>query len=193
MHRREWAGVHSAALVATLYLTLPTSGQVRTVNPNPQNPGDTVLVECVGGSVIHELQAAYLWGQFVPGGAFAVVDSHSVVGREGQLDSFQVTASGSYFVTTRNTVGQSCAPTSPVQVVLDVEPGPTDTSGPDPVVSWSLFSPSGARVREFRASGIYFVKIVRRSGHVEQRKVPFVRGVGPLVQVHDWYPSKTSQ
>ena len=192
MHRREWAGVPSAALVAALYLTLPTSGQVRTVNPNPQNPGDTVIVECVGSSVIHELQAAYLWRQLVPGGAFAVIDSHSVVGREGQLDSFQVNTSGSYLVTTRNTAGESCAPPSPVRVVLE-EPEPTPPSGPYPVVSWSLFSPSGARVREFRASGIYFAKIVRRSGHVEQRKVPFVRGIGPLVQVRDWYPSKTSQ
>jgi hypothetical protein len=177
--------------VATLYLTLPNSGQVRIPNPNPQNPGDTVIVECVGGTEIHTLQRAYLWVQPLQGGAFAVVDSHMVVGKEGQPDSFHVATSGSYMVTTRNDVGESCAPTSPVRVVLE-EPG-GGPPPPDPVVSWNLFSPTGARVRDFKASGVYFVKIVRSSGHVEERKVPFVRGIGPLVQVHDWYSSKPSR
>jgi hypothetical protein len=112
---------------------------------------------------------------------------------EGRPDSFRVLVSGNYFVTTRNSVGRSCAPTSPVKVLLEtVLTGvPTDAAS-DPVTSWTLFSPLGARVRDFSASGVYFAKLLRRSGRVERQKVPFVRGIGPLVRVRDWYPAKIS-
>ena len=127
-------------------------------------------------------------------GGFAVVDSHSVVGWEGKPDSFKVSLTGSYYVTTRNTVGQSCAPTSPIRVVVDnVLTGVEAEAANDPVVSWTLFSPLGARVREFRATGVYFAKLVRQSGRVTRQKVPFIRGVGPLVRVSDWYKPKMSR
>jgi hypothetical protein len=187
--------MHTAALVATLYITLPSTGQYRTINTNPLDPGDSILVECVGGPAIRGLQSVYLWGQRLQGGGFAIVDSHRVVGKEGQPDSFLITRSGNYFVTARNTVGQSCAPTSPVTVMLEptLTDVPTSAEAEDPVVSWTLFSPLGAKVREFRASGVYFAKLVRRSGRVERQKVPFVRGLGPLVRVRDWYPPKMSK
>lgn len=194
MHRREWAGMHTAALVATLYFTLPSTGQYRYVDTTGEDQGDTLHVECVGGPVIHELQTAYLWGATLKGGGFAVIDSHSVVGMEGRPDSFNVRLSGNYYVTTRNNVGQSCAPASPVTILLEttLTGVPTDAAN-DPVVSWTLFSPLGAKVRDFRASGVYFAKLVRRSGHTERRKVPFVRGQGALVRVSDWYTPKMSR
>jgi hypothetical protein len=70
---------------------------------------------------------------------------------------------------------------------------PASPAADDPVVSWTLFSPLGARVREFRASGVYFAKVVRRSGRTERQKVPFLRGIGPLVRVRDWYTPKMSR
>ena len=194
MHRREWAGMHTAALVATLYFTLPSTGQNRYMQYDPNNPGDSLRVECVGGPAIHGLKTVYLWGALLRGGGFAVVDSHSVVGKEGKPDSFKVALSGSYYVTTRNSIGLSCAPSSPVRVVL--EPVPTDVptqAATDPVVAWTLFSPLGAKVREFRASGIYFAKLLRRSGRIDRQKIPFVRGIGPLVRVRDWYTPKMSR
>jgi hypothetical protein len=194
MHRREWAGMHTAALVATLYFTLPSTGQNRYTQYNPDDPRDSLRVECVGGPAIHGLKTAYLWGAMLGGGGFAVRDSHSIVGKEGKPDSFKVLVSGNYFVTTRNSINQSCAPSSPVRVIL--EPVLTDVpteAAADPVVSWTLFSPLGAKVREFRASGVYFAKLVRRSGRVVRQKVPFVRGIGPLVRVSDWYVPKMSR
>ena len=180
MHRRGLASVLNVTMAVTLYFTVPSSGKTS--------------VDCNNGPVVHGIRAAYLWGQGMGGGGYAVVDSHSVVGREGFPDSFQVNATGNYFVTTRNNIGTSCAPGSPVSVVVGDPTGvPTSAqSASDPVVNWALFSPLGAKVKEFRASGVYFAKIVRRSGHVEQRKIPFVRGIGPLVQVRDFYPAKLS-
>jgi hypothetical protein len=193
MHRREWAGMHTAALVATLYFTLPSTGQYRSVS-TPDYLGDTLHVDCLGGPAIHGLQKAYLWGQMLRGGGFAVVDSHSVVGNEGKPDSFKVLVSGNYYVTTRNNVGQSCAPASPVKVILEsVLTGVPTDAATDPVISWTLFSPWGAKVRDFRASGVYFAKLFRRSGRVERQKVPFLRGIGPLVRVSDWYTPKMSR
>lgn len=193
MHGRKWAGMHTtAALAATLLITLPSTGQKRTVVPNPSNPADSIQVECAGGPAIRGLQTVYLWGQSLSGGGFAVVDSHRVVGMEGRADSFVVTKSGNYFVTTRNTVGKSCAPDRPLTVILG---SPTDvpvSEANDPVVSWTLFSPLGAKVREFRATGVYFAKLIRRSGRIDRQKVPFIRGLGPLVRVRDWYPPKMS-
>jgi hypothetical protein len=194
MHRREWAGMHTAALVATLYFTLPSTGQYRYTQYDPEDPKDSLHVECVGGPAIHGLKTTYLWGALLKGGGFAVRDSHSVVGREGQPDSFKVLVSGSYYVTTRNNIGQSCAPVSPIRIILEsVLTGVPTEAAADPVVSWSLFSPLGAKVREFKASGIYFAKLVRRSGRVIRQKVPFVRGIGPLVRVSDWYVPKMSR
>jgi hypothetical protein len=181
MYRRGLAGLLNASLAVTLYFTVPGSGKTAS--------------DCIGGGpALHGIRAAYLWGQGMGGGGFAVVDSHSVVGKEGQPDSFQVNATGSYFVTTRNNIGTSCAPGSPVSVVVGDPTGVpvTAQSAADPVVRWALFSPLGAKVKEFRASGIYFARIERRSGHVEQRKIPFVRGIGPLVQVRDFYQAKLS-
>src|SRR5258705_7096763 len=188
MHRREWAGMHTAALVATLYFTLPSTGQHRYMQYSPEDPKDSLHVECLGGPAIHGLKAAYLMGAALGGGGFAVVDSHSVVGREGQPDSFRVLLSGNYFVTTRNGVGKSCAPSSPLRIIL--EPVLTDvptSAAADPVVAWTLFSPLGATGRGFRASGIYFAKLQRRPGRVDRQKIPFVPGIGPLVRVRDWY------
>lgn len=192
MHRREWAGMHTAALVATLYFTLPSTGQHRYVDTTPDALGDSTHIECAGGPAIHGLRTAYLWGQTMTSGRFAVVDSHSVVGWEGKPDSFKVTATGNYFVTTRNTVGQSCAPTSPIQVILGTTTNVEAEAAIDPVVSWTLFSPLGAKVRDFRATGVYFAMLHRRSGRVTKQKVPFIRGVGPLVRVSDWYTPKMS-
>jgi len=180
MHRREWAGLLNAVLAVTLYFTVPGSGQ------------SAAPTTCSGGPVIHGLRTAYLWGQGMGGGGFAVVDSHNVMGMEGTPDSFQVNATGNYFVTTRNNIGTSCAPGSPVSVVVGDPSGVEVVAGSDPIVSWTLFSPLGAKVKDFRASGVYFAKLQRRSGHVEHRKVPFVRGIGPLVQVRDWYTPKPS-
>lgn len=194
MHRREWAGMHTAALVATLYFTLPSTGQLRYMQYDPNNPKDSLRVECVGGPAIHGLKTVFLWGALLRGGGFAVVDSHSVVGKEGKPDSFKVALSGNYYVTTRNSIGLSCAPSSPVRVVL--EPVLTDVpteAAADPVVGWTLFSPLGAKVREFRASGIYFAKLMRRSGRIDRQKIPFVRGIGPLVRIRDWYTPKMSR
>jgi hypothetical protein len=185
--------MHAAALVATLYFTLPSTGQNRYVTSKPDELGDSIHVECIGGPAIHGLRTAYLWGQGLRGGGFAVVDSHSVAGMEGRPDSFRVLVSGNYFVTTRNSVGKSCAPASPVKVMLEtVLTGVPADAAADPVTSWTLFSPLGRRVRDFSATGVYFAKILRRSGRVEREKVPFVRGIGPLVQVRDWYPPKMS-
>jgi hypothetical protein len=195
MYRREWAGTHTAALVATLFFTLPNTGQNRYVQPNPDSPADSLRVECIGGPAIHGLRTAYLWGQPLRGGGFAVIDSHTVAGKEGTLDSFRVAVSGNYYVTTRNGVGNSCAPSLPVTVLLEntLTDVPASPAADDPVVSWTLFSPLGARVREFRASGVYFAKLVRRSGRTDGQKVPFVRGIGPLVRVRDWYTPKMSR
>jgi hypothetical protein len=194
MHRREWAGMHTAALVATLFFTLPSTGQYRYVDTTPDELGDSTHVNCLGGPAIHGLRTAYLWGQTLQGGGFAVIDSHSVVGKEGRPDSFKVTLTGSYYVTTRNTAGQSCAPSSPVRVVLgNVLTGVDAEAAPDPVVSWTLFSPLGAKVREFRATGVYFAKLLRRSGRIDRQKVPFIRGIGPLIRVSDWYKPKMSR
>jgi hypothetical protein len=185
--------MYAAALVAVLYFTLPSTGQYRYVSSKPDELGDSVHLECVGGPAIHGLRTAYLWGQGLRGGGFAVIDSHSVVGMEGRPDSFRVLVSGNYFVTTRNSVGKSCAPASPVKVLLEtVLTGVPVDAASDPVTSWTLFSPLGRRVRDFSASGVYFAKLLRRSGRVERQKVPFVRGIGPLVQVRDWYPPKMS-
>lgn len=55
------------------------------------------------------------------------MDSHSVVGRAGLPDSFRTPGPGTFFVTTRNEVGMSCAGpqvTIMPDVTTGVEPDP---------------------------------------------------------------------
>lgn len=183
-----WARMRgNAALAAAIFFTLPSTGQHHWVVPDKD--ADSLQVECAGGDPLKALQTAYLWGQSLNGGGFTVVDSHSVIGLEGKPDSFTVTRSGNYYVTTRNLVGMSCAPEKPVTILMEsiLTDVPTSAAEASPVVSWKLFTARGTSVDDFGASGVYFAKVTRASGVVEGRKVAFVRGKGPLVNVRDWY------
>lgn len=165
------------ATIATLVFTLPSTGQHRWVNP--LDGVDSVHVECSGTDSIHELHTAYLWGSLLTGGGYAVRDSHSVVGREGQQDSFTVTQPGHYYVTTRNTAGMSCAGNE-----VYVPPDTTVTSVPieerthGRVVSRRLYSVLWGRPVDLNshiASGVYWEKRKYQDGFESKRKIVIVR------------------
>jgi hypothetical protein len=138
----------------------------------------------------------YLYGQPVTGGGFRRVDSLDARGHEGLRDSFVVTVSGNYYVTARNNVGESCAPPAPITVYVDGVPtsvDPTPLPKPDPIVDWKLFDARGRKVNDFSASGVYFAKLRRASGKIETPKIPYIRGIGPLVDVSPWYSGRKAR
>lgn len=126
---------------------------------------------------LHELQTAYLWWYPLSGHGFAVADSHSVVGREGQQDTFPDPGPGTGYVTTRNTGGMSC-PSNVVTRLPDNLTG-VDVVPIDKPVSEKIYSVLyGRPVSSFdcAASGVYVIRTTYASGRTSDRKVVYIRG-----------------
>jgi hypothetical protein len=171
-----------------LLLTFGARGQTSTLNFTHPDTGQNVetvfdstamdsvrQVECGPGGPIHHLEKSYLWRYETAVHKFARVDSQSAVGLEGLPGRYTIAVTGSYYVTTRNNVGESCAPDHPVTVIVDslVTSVPI-ADAPGAPVEVRIFNVHGQLVPEGtrRASGIYFFEARWRSGLITRGKLP---------------------
>jgi len=95
-----------------LAFTLPDTGPVAYRVFDPEIGDSIDRVDYCDSSPEHlapirQLQKVVLW-KYQNGVGFAPVDSHTVIGREGQADSFIVSAPGHYTVQAWNPAGPSC-------------------------------------------------------------------------------------
>jgi len=161
-------------ILATVALsfTLPSAGQRVWIDPS--HAPDSVMVECDGGPPIHELRTARLWRSLVTGGGWQLIAEDPVIGQEGQPHEFSADPGpgAHFYVTTTNPRGESCASNVvyvPGSVVTGVEsePGPAR----DEIVRRLTFDVGGRLVRHPTAAGVYWSRVVWRSGRVETKRV----------------------
>jgi hypothetical protein len=154
-----------------LIFTLPSTGQHVWYEAYPDEPtADSLHIECDGGPYIHGLETVYLWG-YRPGGFWAVVDSHMVMGREGQVDSFPAPFAGGFYITARNNVGMSCESNLATVLPDTLVTGISDHVDivKDWVVSVRLYDVRGRRIyRPVR--GPYWVREIWHSGRIINRR-----------------------
>lgn len=163
-----------SAMPSHLVYTVPNAGQncYKTLG----DEGDSVQVcDCVGAVQVRQIQTAYLWGARVTGGGFVLVDSHSVLGREGFPDSFPVPFAGNFYILMRNTVGISCA--SNVATVLpDVVTGiPEEATPPAQMQRW-VDVHGRVHMKRPKGSGIYFWQYNLTGQWSKARKIVLLRG-----------------
>jgi len=156
-------------LAVTLLFTLPTTGQHRWVDPN--QGADSVMVECSGGDSIHFLSTAFLHRYPLTGGGWRVSQQHIITAFPGDQDSFVVTGTGHFYVTTANDAGESC-PSNVVYIPGSVTTGVEPEENQDPhAVRIELFDVTGRLVRGPLRSGIYFRRTTYADGTVATGRI----------------------
>lgn len=177
----------TVSLATTLTFTLPTTGQDRWVEWDPELAESVLHVTCDGSGIISDSLFVRLYGQPVTGGGFRLVGSHVASGRKGQTDSLTVPWPGNFYLTVSNGFGESCA-SNTVTVM------PTDLTGVeeaenDPVVACLLFDVRGRYVRKVDpkrwrdrtwtdlplATGIYWLRATTKAGVRQTRRVVVLR------------------
>jgi hypothetical protein len=160
--------VSLAVLAATvqIILTLPsTSALVQ----------DSTVYECIGGPVTHDISKVNVWMWPATGGLPSKVMIQDVKGREGKQDTLTLSppAGGAhYYVTVSDTAGNASCPSNVVYF------GPTTDVAiekADPVVRTDTFDVTGRRVKNPKATGIYYKRDTRKSGETKVTKVVIIR------------------
>lgn len=138
------------------------------------------------GDSLTDLYWLRLWGYPITGGGWRVYRDKTVIGREGQPDTLEVSPGWSYYVTTFDHSGNQSCPSAIVSVpgtATDVQPlvqdifsrrdifnasGQLVRAGLSAWARWDERNNAGVRV----ASGVYFDRRLWRSGiKIVQRHV----------------------
>lgn len=159
--------------LAAIVFTLPSTGQHTWKTFDPDLGDSTTNVECMGTVPINGLLTARLYWSSVTGGGYYLRDEHSVVGREGQSDTFYVDVGpgGHAYVTTTNAIGESCAGNEiylPGTQITGIETEPPASKTPE----YEWFDLQGRKVTAPEASAIYFRRII---GEKKAKKVVHFR------------------
>lgn len=179
----------AAAAAATITFTIPTTGQLRTVDPSLGS--DSVRVECLGGPAVGVDSTklyGWVWGiPHRPDDPMPFLRSHYVRGSASPQDTFTV-GPGLYDIRAKNGAGEGCA-TDPITVRPDSSATgvPIEETG-QARPRWLVFDVRGRLLLELEggtvnagrlrrtelATGIYFVR--RRERPKEPaRKVLLIR------------------
>lgn len=172
-------------LATTLTYTVPSHNSFRMVIPEEERDsfGDSIAFDCGReGEPTSDVAWVTLWWQRVTGGPFEVHHLKSVLGREGQVDTFLVDPGpGAHFaVTVSDTAGNHCSFSNVVYI-----PGTVTGVATIPIESITVrhYDIQGRLVKgPPKAVGIYFFKAETHSHVWTGRVVVMRRGVWPPVR-----------
>lgn len=166
-----------------LFIALPASA-AKIYYTAPSTGSDSGF--CSGTIAIRETLTTYLYGQRVTGGGFARADSHRVV--PARADSFTVPWAGNFYITARNSKGESCAEGPPLYFPPS-DPTDVPAEATDDPYGYQLFDVRGRLVAQGHwrdwasglrpddvASGVYFLRpTFKFRGYGRALKVTIIR------------------